>query len=316
MYTYTYFDEIYDEITGACESLNILVEKVRCIKPPQKYERDELIRRIREGDESARGRLVEIYLRYALLIGLKWSKKIGVDLQDAIGDACEGLVKAVGNYQPDKKSKFEHYCVSWMYYSVMKGQSVHNSHISFRKGGLQRVNKAYGLLKKKGCLECGGLGCCNKALQQVAQVVNCDAKESRIIMPLFMDPLSLEAYLDTAAHGRYDGLCEDIRPEENDAPDFEEGLSGYCVDLSIVAEDRLTELEFIRKLQEHLMKLPEWEKDVLEYYYGIKEERKYTFEEIGRMYGFTGSRIWQIEAAARKKLRVRGKILREYLSDK
>lgn len=103
------YEAVYDEITRNCESLKPLVEKARNIKPPQRNEREKLSRRIREGDESARARLIEMYLRSALLIGLRWSKKLGVDLQDAIGDACEGLVKAVSSYNPEKDQQFFRY---------------------------------------------------------------------------------------------------------------------------------------------------------------------------------------------------------------
>ena len=302
-YSHADYETVYDEITRNCESLRPLVEKARSIKPPQRNEVEKLGRRIREGDESARARLIEMYLRRALFIGLKWSKTLGVDLPDAVGDACEGLVRAANSFDPGKGGEISSYCCISMFHSVMRGQPVHNTHITFRKYDLEILFKAHCLLKKRGCLECDRLGRCGEAVRLVSEKLNCDEKESSAAILGAIEPLSLEAYLETAGRGGCDGHYGDIMEEEDDAPEFEEGLSAFRVDPSAVAEDRLAGPGLSKLVRERLRGLSEREKDILERRFGIRGGRVYTLEEIARRYGVTRERIRQIEAAALKRLR-------------
>ena len=302
-YSHVDYEAVYDEITRNCESLKPLVEQARNIKPPQRGEREQLIRKLRQGDNSVRCRIIEMHIRSALLIGFRWSKMLDVDLQDAIGDACEGLVRAANSVDPEKGSEISSYCCLSMFHSVMRGQPVHNTHVYFRKYDLEILFKAYGLLKKHGCLECDRLVRCDEANRLVSEKLNCDEKESRAAILGAMEPLSLEAYLETAVCGGCDGQCEDIREEEDDAPEFEEELSAYCVDPLSIVEDRLAGPGLGNLVQERLCKLNDREKDILERHFGISGGRVYSLEEISRRYGVTRERIRQIEAKALKRLR-------------
>ena len=310
------YEAVYDEIIKKCNALRPLVDKVRTIKPPQRYEPEHISRKIREGDEKARERLTEMYLRTALAFGLRWSNLLDVDLQEAVGDALEGLVRAVNNYSPDKGNMFSMYLFCWMRNTTERRQMAHDPQANVRKNQRSIFVKAYCVLKKWGCLGCDRLQDCDKAVQKVAVILNCELEDARAAIQPLSEPLSLEACLETAEHTISEGFCEDIREEEDDAPDYEEGLSGYCVDVAEEAEAGLTDWLLQKKLKEQMNRLTPREKEILEFHYGIGCGRSYTLDEIGCKYGVSRARIQQIETMAMDKLRARSKVLKDYLPDK
>ncbi|MDY6303415.1 MAG: sigma-70 family RNA polymerase sigma factor [Succiniclasticum sp.] len=310
------YETVYEEIVRKCNALRPLVDKVRTIKPPQRHEIEHLNRKISEGDEGARERLIDMYLRTALAFGLRWSKLMDVDLQEAIGDALEGLVKAVNSYSPDKGNMFSMYLFGWMRHTTSKGQTTHDPQVSIKKDNRFNFVSAYCVLKKWGCLGCDKLADCDKVVQTVAERLNWEMEDAQAAIRASLEPLSLEACLETAEHTISEGFCEDIREEVDDAPDYEEELSGYCVDAEEEAETGLTGWLLQEKLKEQMNQLTPREKEVLEYHNGIGCRRPYTLEEIGYKYGVSRARIQQIETTATDKLRTRSKVLKDYLSDK
>lgn len=314
-YAHRDYEALYDEIIGRCYDLKPLVEKVRRIKPPQRYEMEQISRRIREGDDGARERLIEMYLRAALAFGLRWSKLLDVDLQETVGDALEGLVRAANNYSPVKGCTFSICLFYWVRLATGRGHTTHNPQISFSKNEMPIYVNAYCALKKWGCLECDRLMNCDKAVQKIAKCLNCGLEDARTAVWASLEPLSLENYLESAEHTISEDLCEDIREEEEDAPDYEDELSSYCVDAAEEAETGLTDWLLQEKLHEQMDRLNPREKQVLEYRNGIGCGRTYTLEEIGQKYCVSRERIRQIENKAMKTLRTESTVLKNYLSD-
>jgi len=157
-------------------------------------------------------------------------------------------------------------------------------------------------LKKNGCLDCDKLHHCDKALDTAHTVLQCSLEKARQFLPSICQPLSLEAYLETAGHTGCAGFCEEIADEEDDAPDYEEELSGYRVDPIEEAETDLVDWDFRKKLQPQLDRLDPKEKEIIELHNGLGGERVHTLEEIGCRYGVTRERIRQIEQGAVKNL--------------
>ena len=73
-----------------------------------------------------------MYLRTALGFGLRWSKLMDVDLQEAVGDAFEGLVRAVHSYSPDNGG-FSMYLFWWMRNTTERRLAAHDPLITIRK---------------------------------------------------------------------------------------------------------------------------------------------------------------------------------------
>ena len=75
-----------------------------------KKEMDELLRRAREGDESAKEKLIEGNLRLVLSVIQRFDKR-GESPDDLFQVGCIGLIKAISNFDPDKQVRFSTYGV-------------------------------------------------------------------------------------------------------------------------------------------------------------------------------------------------------------
>ena len=73
-------------------------------------EMDTLLRRAREGDESAREKLIEGNLRLVLSVIQRFDRR-GENPDDLFQVGCIGLIKAISNFDPDKQVRFSTYGV-------------------------------------------------------------------------------------------------------------------------------------------------------------------------------------------------------------
>ena len=85
------------------------VNTARLTVLPQ-VEMDMLLRRAREGDESAREKLIEGNLRLVLSVIQRFDKR-GENPDDLFQVGCIGLIKAISNFDPDKQVRFSTYGV-------------------------------------------------------------------------------------------------------------------------------------------------------------------------------------------------------------
>ena len=73
-------------------------------------EMDSLLRQVRQGDESAREKLIEGNLRLVLSVIQRFDKR-GECPDDLFQVGCIGLIKAISNFDPDKQVRFSTYGV-------------------------------------------------------------------------------------------------------------------------------------------------------------------------------------------------------------
>ena len=79
------------------------------LPPPLKREEEAaLIALLAEGDEGARGTLIERNLRLVVYIAKRF-ENTGINIEDLISIGTIGLIKAVGTYKPEKNIKLATY---------------------------------------------------------------------------------------------------------------------------------------------------------------------------------------------------------------
>lgn len=78
-------------------------------KPLDRQEEAEMIRRMAQGDERAREKLIEHNLRLCAHIARKYTVP-GYDADDLISIGTVGLIKGVGTYKPDSGTQLSTYC--------------------------------------------------------------------------------------------------------------------------------------------------------------------------------------------------------------
>ena len=92
---------------GKVEICGVNTARLKTLSP---VEMDTLLRRAREGDESAREQLIEGNLRLVLSVIQRFDKR-GENPDDLFQVGCIGLIKAISNFDPDKQVRFSTYGV-------------------------------------------------------------------------------------------------------------------------------------------------------------------------------------------------------------
>lgn len=149
-YAQSDYEYVYDRIIELDGSLREFVSEIRSIKPPQWKEFSQLKYQLIEGNPHARNRMIEMHLRIALRIALQRTEAYDMDIEDAIGEACIGLVTAVDKYDPDTNGAFGSYAAMWILQNISRRQSTQRVLMYYPVHKKDTYFSAYPLLKAGG----------------------------------------------------------------------------------------------------------------------------------------------------------------------
>ena len=240
-------------------------------------EEKELARRMADGDEYAKNKLVEANLRLVVSIAKRYVGK-GMFFLDLIQEGNLGLMKAVEKFDYQKGYKFSTYATWWIRQAITRAIADQARTIRIPVHMVETIHKV-SRYSRQMLQELGR----EATADEIGEKMGMSAEKVREIMKIAQDPVSLE----TPIGEEEDSHLGDFIPDE-DTPAPADAASA-----TILREVIERELHTLTPREEHVIKLR----------FGLYDGRTRTLEEVGKEFDITRERIRQIEAMALRKLR-------------
>jgi len=256
-------------------------------------EERELGKKIRDGNTTAKRKLVQANLRLVISIARKYLNH-GLSFQDLIQEGTVGLVTASEKFDYSLGFKFSTYATWWIKQSINKAISE-QTYCMKVPVYVQEIISKYVKVREESEKDNN-----NNAvpLNELAKKLDLPETKLESYISAFNKAVSIDSAYETG-EGKNMGLA-DFLYDEN---------SGTEIEL---------EIKHLRRgLSDILQKLKEREKEVIKMRFGLEPDIKpQTLEEIGKKFGLTKECIRQTELRALSKMRSiceKEGLLKEYL---
>ena len=242
-------------------------------------EEQDLAKRIKEGDESAKQALIKANLKLVITIARKVSHTSKLPMVDLIQEGNIGLMVAVDKFNWKFGYRFATYASWWIKQAMFKAISE-QSHSVKIPVYIQETLSKYSKIKA----EMENAGNIDVKVEDVAKKMNVEADKIDGYLNAYKKTLSLEG-------------------------DFEMQNGSEVKLVDIIEDKRVSvsgEIEYAsmkNDVVKLLNDLKDREQKVITLRFGLNGAEKQTLEEIGNFYGVTKECIRQTEARALKKLR-------------
>jgi RNA polymerase primary sigma factor len=250
-------------------------------------EEKELAKRIEEGDETARKKLIQANLRLVVSIAKRYvNRSPHLSILDLIQEGNIGLSRAVDKFDYRKGFKFSTYATWWIRQAVTRALADYSRTIRIPVHMVETIAK-YTQIKRRLMQELGR----EPLPEEIAVEMGVDPQKVHYIQKISQEVISLET---------------PVGDDEEDSV-----LSDFIKDEQSLSPDQLANQALLKdQIREILIDLTERERKILAMRFGLDDGIPHTLEEVGKVFGVTRERIRQIEAKALEKIRQHKKIIK------
>jgi len=237
----------------------------------------QLAKKIENGDQFAKSRLIEANLRLVVSVAKKYVSR-GMLFLDLIQEGNLGLIRAVDKYDYKRGFKFSTYATWWIRQAVTRAIADQARTIRIPVHMVENVNKYIRIqrqLLQKLSRE--------PTSEEIAELLDITPDRVREIRKIAQETISLDTPI---------GEGDETR------------LSDFIEDQEVKAPADAANFTMLQKhLQVVLGTLKERERKIIKLRYGLLDGLPRTLEEVGREFNLTRERIRQIEFKVLCKLR-------------
>jgi len=259
-------------------------EQIRKTPVLTREEEVALAKRIEQGDEAARNKLVESNLRLVVSIAQKKRKKltgIGLTMADLIQEGNIGLIRAVKKFNYRKGYKFSTYATYWITQAInraieQRGPTIRTpAHIAELarkvKTAIAKLSESFGR---------------KPSMEEIAGYMDITAEQlEKALAASKNEPVSADEVSES-----YGGTMLD-------------GFEGYFADPAPGAELSALRIVLRDDIERALQALSPREQEIIRLRYGLDGGAPKTLEQVRHVFGVTRERVRQIEHYALEKLR-------------
>ncbi len=284
----------FNSISNDDDILQMYLKDIGKIKLLNTKEEKVLGKQIKEGQPTqsdiAKRKLVQANLRLVVSIAKKYIGQ-GVLFMDLVQEGSLGLIKAAEKFDYSKNFKFSTYATWWIKQTIIRAISNHSRTIRIpvhMTDKIRKYKKTYTTLT----FELGR----EPTDEEIAKQLGLRIKQlASIKKSIIKEPISLET-----------PVTEDLN------------IGDYIEDTSYRSPEVQTKNNVLKgSITDLLATLPEREKKIVCYRFGINGETPRTLEQLGEIMGYSKERIRQLEDSALTKIRQKKELqhFRDFIED-
>jgi len=278
----THPDEDENRVSGrspdsTLDTIKMYLKEIRKTPLLTFEQEQELGKRIAEGDQEARSRMIEANLRLVVSIGKKYIHR-GLPFSDIIEEGNLGLIRAVEKFQYQKGFRVSTYASWWIKQAIER--AIVNQirtirlpvHVAELVTTYTRTVRALTQQLRR-----------EPSAEEVEREMQVGIQKVRLLSQVTRDTCSLDMLVNSEG----DETIKDVLNDDN-APSPSRPYEEVCRN---------------KYINDWTSQLPDIERKVVEMRYGLNSGNTQTLSSIGKQFGITRERVRQIESQAIQRLR-------------